>query len=281
MKPTNTHVRNGLAIVLALVLSVVLTITGLLVSLKSTLFFENFVFTQIEDVDYAFYVQEYFLEVVASKAVLYGVDAEYLNEPFTQEKMKEDIFRSTRLMFDGETPDFFLDELSDDVKAHLIAYANDNNITLTIEVEAGIDELTASLVKDYTRIMQVPLFKNFVSVKVVFDRIFWIALSGLVVFGGLIGWMLMKLYKNKHRGLRMMSHATSAAGLMSLIILVPMYFSRFYERIQIRPRFFNLLLSEIIESALGVSILIAVGWFVISGLLIYSSEHQRSIKNKQ
>ncbi len=280
MKRLSTNVRDGLAIILALVLSVVLTASGLLVSLKTTIFFENFIIEQIEDVDYAFYVQEYFMEVVESKAILYGVDADYLNEPFTQAKMKEDIFGSTRMLFDRQTPDFFVEELEDDIKAHLIDYAKDHNITLTIEVEAGIDELTQALVKDYTRIMQVPLFKNFVDVKEIFDRVFWIALSGLLVFAGVILWMLMRLYQNKHRGLRMISHTTSAAGLMSLVLLVPLYVSRFYERIQIRPRFFNLLLAEIIESALGVSILIALGWFVVSGILIYSSEHARSLIKK-
>jgi hypothetical protein len=280
MRRLNTNVRDGLALVLALVLSVVLTVGGLLVSLKATIFFENFIIEQIEDVDYAFYVQEYFLEVVESKAILYGVDVDYLNEPFTQEKMKEDIFRSTRLLFDKQTPDFFVDELTDDIKAHLIDYANDQNITLTYDIEAGIDELTQDLVKDYSRIMQVPLFKNFVEVKETFDRVFWFAFSGLLVFAGVILLMLWKLYQNKHRGLRMISYATSAAGVMSLILLVPLYVSRFYERIQIRPRFFNLLLAEIIESALGVSILIAIGWFVISGVLIYTSEQKRSLIKK-
>ncbi len=271
----DTRLRDKIAIVLTLIMSILLTVSSFLISIRATVFVEGFVFKQLEDIDYVYLVQDYFMEVVTSRAVLYGVDVTYLSDAFTTEKMKEDIFRSTRMLFDGQRPDFFVEELSDDLKEHLIAYVDDQGMTLTVEVEAGIDELTGKLVNDYTRIMQVPLFRNYVEAKNQFGRIFWWAIAGLSVLIGVIVTLILRLYKHRHRALRLLSHGTSAVGLMSLIVLVPIYLSKAYQRIQISPRFFNLLLAETIESALLISILIALSWFVASFFLIEGSERSR------
>lgn len=273
--------RNIIAYIMAFVLSVVLTLTTLLVGVKSTFFHETFILNQLDKSDYSTHVYEYFVDVSESLSILYGVDEEYLLSSFSKEKVEQDILRSMKMTLRNQTPDFFKEDLSNQVEQSLLAYAQSIDLTITTEVQEGISELKDELIKDYARIIQVPLFKNYAQAKGVVDQYIWWAIGALVALSLFLIGFLLKLFRHRHRALRMIAYATIAVGMMNLIILFPVYTSRFYEQIQISPQFFKILITSVVKTSLVYMMLYSIVWFVLSLGLTFWSESLRKKTSKK
>ena len=270
------RLRQIIAYLMAFILSVVLTLSMLLVGIKATIFNDTFILHQLDKSNYSNHVYDYFVDVSESLSILYGVDSEYLLQAFSKEQVETDILRSMRMILRNETPDFFEEQLTDDIKVGIIAFAQSIDLTMTEELEEGMNELTGLLVEDYTRIIQVPLFLNYAQAKQVVDQYIWWGIGAMILLSLFLMGFLLKLYRHRHRSMRLITYAVLAGGLMNLFILVPVYTSRFYDQIQISPNFFKILIGSIVRSSLSTMMFYSLGIFMLAGLLIFWSESMRN-----
>jgi len=203
-------------------------------------------------------------------ATQYGVDEEVVNGLISQTKMEEDIhltLQETNL--DGDP---FIDtlSLSQELRSRLVAFMESQGLTLTSEVQTGIDELVDLVTDDYIRSATIPYYDLYLSAR---DRIgipsrnLSIILFLLIVS---LAYFLDRLLPRR-QWYRSMTTVVLSTGWIYFLIHGYLYVEGFYDRIQIRPYSIQRLAALLLEN--GLVKLIGVGFVLVlvGSILMYLS----------
>ena len=203
-------------------------------------------------------------------ATQYGVDEEIIEGIVSLEKMESDIqltLHETSL--DGDP---YIDtlNLSQELRSRLVAFMEEQELTLTSEVQAGIDELVTLITDDYIRSATIPYYDLYLSAR---DRIgipsrnLSIILFLLIVS---LAYFLDRLLPRR-QWYRSMTTVLLSAGWIYFLIPGYLYVEGFYDRIQIRPYSIQRLAALLLEN--GLVKLIGVGFVLVlvGSILMYLS----------
>ena len=203
-------------------------------------------------------------------ATQYGVDEEVVNSLISQTKMEEDIgltLQETNL--DGDP---FIDtlSLSQELRSRLVAFMESQGLTLTSEVQAGIDELVDLVTDDYIRSATIPYYDLYLSAR---DRIGIPARNLSIILFLLIvslAYFLARLLPRR-QWYRSMTTVVLSTGWIYFLIPGFLYVEGFYDRIQIRPYSIQRLAALLLEN--GLVKLIGVGFVLVlvGSILMYLS----------
>lgn len=201
-------------------------------------------------------------------ATQYGVDEEIIEGIVSLEKMESDIqltLHETSL--DGDP---YIDtlNLSQELRSRLVAFMEEQELTLTSEVQAGIDELVTLITDDYIRSATIPYYDLYLSARNRIDtpsRNLSIILFLLIVS---LAYFLYRLLAQKQWN-RSVTTVLLSTGWIYFLIPGYLYVEGFYDRIQIRPYSIQRLAAVLLEN--GLVKLIGVGFVLVlvGSILMY------------
>ncbi len=201
-------------------------------------------------------------------ATQYGVDEEVVEGIVSKEKMESDIQLTLhKTSLDGDP---FIDtlELSRELRSRLVAFMESQELTMTSEVQAGIDELVTLITDDYIRSATIPYYDLYLSARnriEIPSRNLSIILFLLIVS---LAYFLYRLLAQK-RWNRSLTTALLSTGWIYFLIPGYLYVEGFYDRIQIRPYSIQRLAAVLLEN--GLVKLIGVGFVLVlvGSILMY------------
>lgn len=207
-------------------------------------------------------------------ATQYGVDEEVVEDLVSKAKMEEDIRLTLHeSSLDGDP---FIDtlSLSQELRERLIAFMESQELTLTSEVQTGIDELVGLITDDYIRSATIPYYDLFLSARnriAIPSRNLSIILLLLIVS---LAYFLARLLPHR-QWYRSMTTVVLSAGWIYFLIPGFLYVEGFYDRIQIRPYSIQRLSAVLLENGLVKLIGVGLVSVLVGSILMYLASSKK------
>lgn len=243
------------AYILMFVMSLTLTLTVAFIISAMTVFRPSSFSTSLFEVRYDERAAELAKQEAIEIGLLYGVESSVLErldflsyaQPvvFSEfpKNINENLIRATLLF-------------SEDVNRALIEYAQTLGLSMTVEVEFGINEMTQQVVEAFQQAVAIPLHQSYFNLITAFEKIVVpIILISLIVL--LVQQQI--LYRiNRRDHMLHLAYVFASSGWMLIIVPAGLLYSGFYRRIMIYPDYFRDLISHMLETSLW-SLVIAGG----------------------
>lgn len=238
------------------VTALTLTLTVLLVASSLSVFNKDRFTQSLTDVQAVTRIAEVFTSEVTEIGWLYGVEAEVF-DALDIEGFVEPIVYTEYPAAVSDNINLSAIRLTERLEVILDDFLLSQGLTLTNEVQEGIDELIREVEQSFRKFAVFPLHQNYFNLIQSFDKAF----LSVLLFGCLILtvqlWVLYRLDHRKFR--RNMAYVFLSGGWMLTLIPGGMLLSRFYRQILIYPDYFRDFLIRQIEVTL---------WTVLIGGLV-------------
>lgn len=202
-------------------------------------------------------------EEASEIGLLYGVSEEYLNNidfvsfartlafiPFPESVAKKT----------SEVSDSFKQEVS----AALQEYAMVMGLSLTQEVQSGIDEMTVEVVEAFQAAASIPLHQSFFTLIENFNQVLYPAVIILLIILLIQYQILVQL--DRHNRYRNIAYAFVMSGWMMIIAPIVLLLSGAYQKIMIYPDYFRDLLIRHFEVTLWGLVISGGALLVVGGV---------------
>lgn len=238
------------------VTALTLTLTVLLVASSLSVFNKDRFTQSLTDVQAVTRIAEVFTSEVTEIGWLYGVEAEVF-DALDIEGFVEPIVYTEYPAAVSDNINLSAIRLTERLEVILDDFLLSQGLTLTNEVQEGIDELIREVEQSFRKFAVFPLHQNYFNLIQSFDKAF---LSVLLIGCLILTVQLWVLYRLDHRKFRRnMAYVFLSGGWMLTLIPGGMLLSRFYRQILIYPDYFRDFLIRQIEVTL---------WTVLIGGLV-------------
>lgn len=238
------------------VTALTLTLTVLLVASSLSVFNKDRFTQSLTDVQAVTRIAEVFTSEVTEIGWLYGVEAEVF-DVLDIEGFVEPIVYTEYPAAVSDNINLSAIRLTERLEVILDDFLLSQGLTLTNEVQEGIDELIREAEQSFRKFAVFPLHQNYFNMIRGFDKAFLsVLLIGCLILTVQI-WVLYRLDHRKFR--RNMAYVFLSGGWMLTLIPGGMLLSRFYRQILIYPDYFRDFLIRQIEVTL---------WTVLIGGLV-------------
>lgn len=275
--------RNVVSYVFSFFLSVALLLLMVVAVLRVGVFSDSGFTSMLDDAYYS-----YTLEYIEDEANYYtlptGIDPAVLEGVFTSAEVHTDVDAFISTAFNGVSyePDTTAarERLTNNVRA---AFASDGVVmgesgeAASEDIESIITAYVDDIMKIYVEAVKMPGMDAIVQVYNLFIKYFVFALVGLLVFAALMVFLIMRLHRFPHRGLRYVAYATGGAALMGFVVPFIAYRSGFYKGIGLSPQYFyhfgvSLISRVLLLCMLGAAVLL-VATIVLILVIRYMRAH--------
>lgn len=229
------------------VTALTLTLTVLLVASSLSLFNKDRFTQSLTDVQAVTRITEVFKSEVTEIGWLYGVEAEVF-DALDIEGFVEPIVYTEYPAAVSDNINLSATKLTERLEALLDDFLLSQGLTLTNEVQEGIDELIREAEQSFRKLAVFPLHQNYFNLIQSFDNAY---LSVLLIACLILTVQMWVLYRLDHRKFRRnYAYVFMSAGWMLTLIPGWMLYSRFYSQIMIYPDYFRDFLVRQIEVTL-------------------------------
>lgn len=160
------------------------------------------------------------------------------------------------------------DRLREDLYNNIQDYLNSQNITMTEELEAGVNEIITKIEKEYVRGIQFQFIRYISMYKSKFIGVIKWLLPITILLIGFLSWLLIYISKYKHRGVRYITYSVMASTGLVLFWSVILLVTKAYKKFEISPRYYNRFIESYLYQDILVFIYISGIGVIISILLI-------------
>ncbi len=224
-----------------------LTLTVLLVAASLSIVSKDRFTQSLTDVQAVARIAEVFKSEVTEIGWLYGVEAEVF-DTLDIEGFVEPIVFTEYPTAVSDIINLSATKLTERLEALLDDFLLSQGLTLTNEVQEGIDELIREAEQSFRKLAVFPLHQNYFNLIQSFDKAF---LSVLLIALLVLSVQLVILYRLDHRKYRRnLAYVFLSGGWMLTLIPGWMLYSRFYSQIMIYPDYFRDFLVRQIEVTL-------------------------------
>lgn len=246
---------------LAFLSSVFLFAFLILLTLRLTLFSENYTAKQAAKADYYSELTEEINRQIENSALGSNIPEGVLNQSIQQELVKTDVNAYFKAMYNTGTKYTISNEkeIHDTVSKAIIEYMKEKNIQITQESEQAVTKLSDNAVTIYKGYIELPFLVSY-GRKVMNYK------STLVVFMGVCGvlWVLLSfsLYSSLrgyfHRLLRYWSYIWTGSGLMMLVVPAIILMQGFLKKLGIQSKAMYDFIQTYLSSFLWLFIMIGI-----------------------
>ncbi len=272
-----TRLRYGVSMLMAFLLTLVLTaVTGLL-GLYLTVFNTKFLHYRLMEADYYQRVESYIYANMESLAIPFGIPATLLQGVVPTEKVALDVDNHLHQAWNGS--DYVVDTsaLEANLENRIVEFMLDKAIVITSRHEESVEEYLMLAVNEYEQNVRIPFIGAYVQINQYFKRLFPYALAACLVVTGLLSAVILKMYHRKS-ALVFFSYSFSATGLMSLLLPSVLQVTRFYERVQIAPQHFYGFVASMLERTFLFFIYLGLSWLALGAAAAFAGWQRRKRK---
>ena len=283
---SNRALKFILSSILAFVLAVVLTCLTYIGDLYFRGLNTGVLTGAIMKTNYSVELMEALYTDCESLTLPIGLPVEVVHDIFDLEDIKKDVSASVKATVDGEQYKPDTAQIRSKLLDNINSYLEEEGLELSEEQEVYLEEYLTLIEDEYTDNIELVVVAKAMPYWNSFVKIAGIVAIGMIVLAGVIIVTIIMMHRWVHRALRYITYSTIAAFLMSVILPLVLYVSRFYERLSISPKYFYVAMIYIIDEFLIFSIRLGCFHALISALLIGSiyvckkNGYKRSSKSK-
>lgn len=146
-------------------------------------------------------------------------------------------------------------------------YANTNSITITADLQRGIDNFVSANLENYHHFLEFPFLDYYVQGYNLYKRAFLIAAPLMGNLTMVMAYVICRMHKSRRRKKRYLAYGFIGAGLM--ISAFPLYLiaAKSVERIQLSPQYLYNLIVQLGTNCLYILIIMGI-LFVLTGVFL-------------
>jgi len=275
-KKSKKFLKEFISIILSFLLAVVFTVMSVVVGIYIGFLNENRIIDGLNYKDYYTGVETTFFENSKDISTPIGLPESVLEGIVESEKIHSDVKNYVTSSVNGQTYTISTEELRNKLTENVRKYFADQGMEITPEQEATIPEYTQIIADEYVKTVKVPFVNHFAQAKLTVQRILNILLPVCLILSGVIIFIIVRIRKWKHRGVRYIVYSTLSSAVMVALPGIVVLCDGFYKRINISSDYLYYALVKYITNGLWVFVYLAVVWIVISVGLLFLVRFIRS-----
>lgn len=267
-KKSNKFLKGFISIIFSFILAVIFTVMSMIIGVYIGFLNENRIIDGLNYKDYYKGVEDAFYENAKDISTPIGLPESVLEGIVESEKIHSDVKNYVTSSVNGKTYVISTDDLRNNLAENVRNYFAQQNMEMSPEQEATIPEYTQLIADEYEQTVKVPFVSYFAQAKSSMQKIMLIVVPVCLVLTAIIVFMLVRMRKWKHRGIRYIVYSTLSAALMVALPGIVVLCNGFYKRINIASDYLYYALVRYVANGLWVFVYLAVVWLAISvGLL--------------
>lgn len=261
----STFILNS---IIAFLLSIFLTMICYLCGIYFGMFQKNVIVTSMDHSRLYQNMNDSTLDIVKPLSIPFGVDETVfdhvlsVDETATQSK---NILLS-RLNHTDYTPD--VSQMKDRLKANIYTYLKNHDLNTDAEQKDNIDKFVALVAAQYQYDLNIPYITYVIKYSNLFHKIMIIGIPFLLGLSIFAIFLIMKLNRMWHKGLRFIAYSTIATAIMTAGIPTFLLISRPYQNLNITPDYFKIFIIRYLDKSLSAFLIISYIMILVSALLI-------------
>lgn len=268
-KKKNRALRFIVSSILSFLLAILLTVGTFLVGIYAGFLNENRIIDGLNYKDYYTSVEEFFYQNAADITTPIGLPESVVDNIVDSKTVYEDIRGYVLASVKGENYEFNTDDMKQNLTQNVNQYISSQGLELDEQQQATIPQYVQLIADEYEENLKVPFIGHFAKLKATYQKVMAITLPVLAVLGAVIVFMIIRMYRWKHRALRFLIYSTTTAAVMVSLPSVAVLVTGFYKRINISSEYVYYAFTKYISNGFLIFLYMAAGWAIVSaGLLL-------------
>jgi hypothetical protein len=267
MKQKSAKLQSIISVVFSFILTVLILILLLAMGLYFGAFNEKIIKLKVSESNY--YNETYSLIYDNAKTIVAdaGLPVTVLEDAVTLERVYIGGKYYVEDVLAGKQPTYKTEKLEDALRSNIDNYLATQKVTITDELKVGTDELVAKVSQEYRRGIQFDFINSISKLKQAYMHIILIGVPILLVLMAAIIFILTRMYKYKHRGIRYINSSVITASAMVGIITLIMLITRSYN-ITAQPKYYMVFLNNYFKWNIQIYLCMA-GFGIITSVLLF------------
>lgn len=295
MRDYKNILRQAISNVYAIILTILLVVVFVVLGLYFSVFSNHVILGKVQESNYYNEVHKELNESAKEIFAMEGLSEDLLQDVITLERVyisgknyMESTLKGTALKdntisnssLSGTTSiktdaSIKTDRLREDLYNNIQEYMKSQNITMTKELEAGVNELITKIEKEYVRGIQFQFIRYISMYKSEFIGVIKWLLPITIFLIGFLSWLLIYISKYKHRGVRYITYSVMASTGLVLFWSVILLVTKAYKKFEISPRYYNRFIENYLYQDILVFIYVSGIGVIISILLILVTNYMK------
>lgn len=253
------RIRRLVSLILSFLLALCITSFLVLVGCKVGVFNTSVLLSQLNKTNYYENISNAIRENVGDIVRPTGLPESVLEGVIDDDRVYLDAKATIEASLENKKYQVDMTYLEQTFTKNIDAYIRRENKLSNASTQAGLKKLLNEIKEEYIRLLDFPFIKYFVKYQAMYEKIFLPAAAGLLVVIIILCFVLIKMQRWAHRGIRYISYATLASAIMTGILPLIIQLSGAYKRINISPKYLYNLLMGVISSDLAVFLYLSLG----------------------
>lgn len=195
-----------------------------------------------------------------------------------EEDIREDMIQYQKNMMGGKKAEMPTEKIEQRLRDDTNAYILEHKIELSPSIQIGIDTFIQSDIEQYIHLTQFPYIDIYGKLTSFFHKVVMIVVPVLCVVTAILFLALHKLHNTSRRRKRYYAYAWIGAGLMISALPFYLYVAKFFEKIELYPKYIYQLLVSLFNNYLVLNMVVGLVMGIIGLAITYAKKKKgRSI----
>ena len=268
MKDSSKVLRKVVSVIVSFFLFLAMTVLFFITGIYFGLFNDSNFLNKMNESNYYNEIYEEVTENVTEILDKADIPKSVGKKVFTLKRVYIDEKNYVEQRINGNKYTIDTEKLKSSLEKCVYQYLETENITLTQEITAGVDNVIELSIREYERTISFTLADYYQQYKGEFTKYVPIVLGMSCGFMIGLSVLLLIIHKRKYRGVRYIAYSTLGAVLMNVLPAAYLLLSKKYEGIQAQPEYYRNFLVSHIQSDLNVFIYVSIMGFVLFTILL-------------
>jgi hypothetical protein len=259
-----SYICSILAFLLSLIFVALFLITGLYLGA----FNEKTILSKINESNYYNEVQQELNKNAESIVLKAGLPVSVLENVVTLERVYISGKYYIETALKGSNTDISTEKLRNLLSDNINQYLLENNVDVDKDLTAGVDEIISRVEQEYKRSIQLEFINSVADYKIRFIQVTKIVLPFIVIVAGLLSYLLVRVNKYIHRGLRYIAYAVMASTIVNTIIALALLLTKSFQKINVKPKYYYNFLVQYFKWDIQIYLYLSIVGIIVSTLLI-------------
>ncbi len=268
MKVNRPEIKTFLCCVFSFQLSLLFLALFLLAGLYFGAFNNRVILNKVSESGYYNEIQK---ELNSRASIIFAeseLPAYLLTEVITLERVYTDGRYYMEEVLAGKDPGTNTDKLKDTLKQNIDGYLEENFISPAEELDAGLDGLISRVEQEYKREIEFRFIYYMGEYKTYYRGFVKKAVPVILALTGIISFMLIKMHRYRHRGIRYITYAMITSSCIAGSLACYLLLVKAYDRITVSPEYYSRFLTGYFKWIIQVFLYLSGLGILISVLLI-------------
>lgn len=257
-----------------------LFVTVILSVTKFTILSSSYFLKQLDQVDYYEHTAMQVIQTMKQNAAPAGLPVDMFDNYIQGETTRTEMLQYQQAVFQNQDVSISTTELKQRLQTDIRAYATNKKITITPDMQIGIDGFIKTIEEKYVYFTQFPYLHVYVSIVNLFSKLYWIVLPVLIGLITILSFFVYRLHGGWRRRRKYYAYALIGAGLLSSALPMYMYIGQFVEKINLHPEYMYDLMVVLMRTYLFNNIVIGFVFIVVGILCAFLTIKKRDYGKK-